>query len=40
MKSRTLGAAIVAACAAVLGGCVTTSMQGYADLDRLVARFN
>ncbi len=35
MKSRTLGAAIVAACAAVLGGCVTTSMQGYADLDRL-----
>jgi hypothetical protein len=34
MNARTLGAAIVAACAAVLAGCVTTSMQGYADLDR------
>ena len=34
MTIRTLGAAIVAACATVLAGCVTTSMQGYADLDR------
>jgi hypothetical protein len=34
MNSRTLAAAIVAACATVLAGCVTTSMQGYADLDR------
>jgi hypothetical protein len=34
MSIRTLGAAIVAAYAAVLTGCVTTSMQGYADLDR------
>ena len=34
MNSRTLGAAIGAACTALLAGCVTTSMQGYADLDR------
>jgi len=34
MNSRTLGAATVAACAAMLAGCVTTSMQGHADLDR------
>src|SRR5712671_1293992 len=34
MNTRTLGAAIIAACATVLAGCVTTSMQGYADLDR------
>ncbi len=27
-------AAIVAACTTMLAGCVTTSMQGYADLDR------
>jgi hypothetical protein len=34
MNSRTLRAAVVAACTAWLAGCVTTSMQGYADLDR------
>src|SRR5258708_5224698 len=34
MKSRTLGAAIAAACTTLLAGCVITSMQGYADLDR------
>jgi hypothetical protein len=34
MTSRTLGAAIVVACATMLGGCVSTSMQGYADLER------
>ena len=34
MNSRTLGAAVVAVCAMGLNGCVTTSMQGYADLDR------
>src|SRR5262249_30088538 len=34
MDLRTFGAAIVAACTIMLAGCVTTSMQGYADLDR------
>jgi hypothetical protein len=34
MKSRTLCVVIVAAFATALAGCVTTSMQGYADLDR------
>ena len=34
MKPKTFSAAIVAACATLLAGCVTTSMQGYADLDR------
>ena len=34
MKLGTLAAGVVAACATVLAGCVTTSMQGYADLDR------
>jgi hypothetical protein len=34
MNSRILCANIAAACATVLAGCVTTSMQGYADLDR------
>jgi hypothetical protein len=34
MNSRTFAAAIVAACATALAGCVTTSMQGYADLER------
>jgi hypothetical protein len=34
MNSKTLDAIIVAACATMLVGCVTTSMQGYADLDR------
>ena len=34
MNPRTLSATIVVACVTVLGGCVTTSMQGYADLDR------
>ncbi len=34
MDLRALGAAIAAACATMLASCVTTSMQGYADLDR------
>jgi hypothetical protein len=34
MDARILGAAAVAAYAMLLVGCVTTSMQGYADLQR------
>ena len=34
MKSRVFAASIVAVCATMVAGCVTTSMQGYADLDR------
>jgi hypothetical protein len=34
MKSRTFIATVIASWGAAVGGCVTTSMQGYADLDR------
>jgi hypothetical protein len=34
MDSRTLGATIILTCVTALAGCVTTSMQGYADLER------